>query len=284
VHTTPGDEVFVEEFGHCFNNEAGGMGSFCGVNTRTLPSDRGLIDPEVMLRFARAEESLHSARSALLVVENTHNFHGGRVVPLEHLTKLREASLSRNMALHMDGARVWNAVAASGTAPDAFGAQVDSLMFCFSKGLGAPVGSMLVGDREFIDRARRVRKILGGGMRQAGVIAAAALVALETGPGRLTDDHARARTLAEGVAEIDGAVVDPAACETNILFIQTEAGPESYKPIEAALRTQGVWAIACGNLGVRFVTHRDVDDQDVALALAALRTAIPEHGRTTVSA
>jgi threonine aldolase len=278
VHTKPGDEVFVEDFGHCYNNEAAGMGSFCGVLTRTVPSDRGLIDPESIRRFARPAESLHSPRSALLVVENTHNFHGGRVVPAAHLAKLRKTSLERNMAMHMDGARIWNAVAASGTQASEFASHVDSLMFCFSKGLGAPIGSMLVGDQEFIDKARRVRKTLGGAMRQAGVIAAAALVALETGPGRLGDDHANAKALAEGIAEISGSVVDPAGCETNILFVRTDAGLASYKPIEEGLKKEGVWAIACGELGIRFVTHRDVTREDVDLALTALKRLIPEHG------
>jgi threonine aldolase len=284
AHTNPGDEVLVEEFGHVFNNEAAGMGAFAGVMARTVPSDRGLIDPEVVTRFARPARTLHSARSALLVVENTHNFHGGRVVPIAHLRRLREASRAKGMSLHMDGARVWNAVAAGGGTAKEYGAEVDSLMFCFSKGLGAPVGSMLLGSAEFIHEARHVRKMLGGGMRQVGVIAAAALVALETGPGRLAEDHARAKTLAEGVAQIPGAVVDPAACETNILFIRTEAGLDSYKPIEEALRAEGVWAIACGALGVRFVTHRDVDDEDVERALSALRTAIPAHGQVAVQA
>lgn len=279
THTTPGDELFIDSLGHAYNNEGGGLGSFAGVSTRTLQSDRGLLDPEDILRFARPAVSLHSPRSKLLCIENTHNFYGGRVVPLEHLQKLHDAARSKNMLIHMDGARVWNALAASGVEPPQYGALVDSLMFCFSKGLGAPIGSMLLGDQAFIDHARRVRKTLGGGMRQVGVIAAAALVALETGPGRLHEDHTLAKTLAEGIADIPGAVVDPATCETNILFVQTEAGVHSYKPIEEALRAENVWAIACGPLGVRFVTHRDVDAEDVDRALKVLREQLPKLGK-----
>ncbi|RMG11202.1 MAG: aminotransferase class I/II-fold pyridoxal phosphate-dependent enzyme [Planctomycetota bacterium] len=279
VHTRPGDEVLVEAFGHVYNNEAAGLGSVCGVLTRTLPSDRGLIDPDDVVRFARPEESLHSPRTALLVVENTHNFHGGRVVPAAHLRRLREVSRERGLALHLDGARIWNAIAAGGGSARDYGALADSLMFCFSKGLGAPIGSVLLGSAEFVARARRVRKTLGGGMRQVGVIAAAARVAFETGRERLAEDHANARALAEGVAEIPGALVDPAACETNILFLRTERGPESYPELQEALRAHGVWAIACGDLGVRFVTHRDVDRGDVERALAALREELPRLGR-----
>jgi len=278
-HTQPGQEVLVEGLSHVYNNEVGGAAQFAGVVTRTLGSDaRGAIDPDEVAGFARPGD-LHQPRTALLVVENTHNFRGGRVVPLDHVRRLREVSQERGLALHLDGARIFNAVAASGTAPSDWGDLCDSVYFCLSKGLGAPIGSVIVGPRDWIDGARRVRKVLGGGMRQVGVIAAAGLVALEEGPGRLHEDHARARALAEGIAAIPGAVVDAAACETNILFVKTAAGGPSYAPIAAGLREEGVWAVALGDLGIRFVTHRDVDDEDVARALRALERLIPAHGR-----
>lgn len=273
-HTQPGEEVFVEALSHAYNNEVGGAARFAGVLTRTLDSDRGLLDPEVVRRFARPA-SLHSPRTALLIVENTHNFWGGRVVPLAHLGALHAVAREKGMAVHVDGARLFNAAVATGTEPRAWGARCDTLQLCLSKGLGAPVGSLLLGAAEWIARARRVRKTLGGGMRQVGVLAAPGLLALEEGPKHLAADHARARRLAEALADVHGCLVDPAACETNILFVRTTAGPASYGPLAAGLEARGVLAVALGDLGVRFVTHRDVDDADVARAVAAVRELAP---------
>ena len=278
-HAEPGDEIFVEDYSHCYNNEVGGAAAFAGAVTRTFPSDRGRFDPEAVARFARPGD-LHQPRTALLCVENTHNFHGGAVVPLENLNALRAVCDSKNMALHLDGARIWNAVAAAGVDPKAYGALADSIMFCLSKGLGAPIGSMLVGGRTFIDEARRIRKRLGGGMRQVGVLAAAGLLALRDGTRRLGEDHSHAQALAVGMAAIPGAVIDPALVETNIVFMQTDVGPASYGAIETGLADAGVLAIACGELGVRFVTHLDVGADDVQRALAALAELIPTHGQS----
>ncbi len=225
-----------------------------------------------MARFARAGD-LHQPRTALLCLENTHNFHGGRVVPLDLLRELEAVAARAGMAVHLDGARIWNAVVAAGVDPRDYGACCDTLQFCFSKGLGAPIGSVLLGPAEAIARARRIRKVLGGGMRQVGTIAAAALVALEEGPGRLAEDHARARRLAEAAAAIEGVVVDLAAVETNIVFVRTTAGASSYGPLAAALAADGVLAVPLGELGIRFVTHRDVGDEDVERAAGALRRA-----------
>jgi threonine aldolase len=277
VHARPGDEVFVEALSHTYNNEAGGAGDLAHVLTRTLESDRGLLDPALVKRHARPQ-SLHSPRSALLVVENTHNFWGGRVVPLERMRALFEVARTAGMAVHTDGARIWNAIEATGVAPREWGACTDTLQFCLSKALGAPVGSLLVGPKDWIYAARRVRKALGGGMRQVGVLAAAGLVALDEGPGNLAADHRRARRLADELARVDGAVVDPSAVETNILFLRTRRGPPSYAPICDGLRARGVLAVPLGDLGIRFVTHRDVDDQDLELTIDALKLLVPEHG------
>ncbi|MGE0707018.1 MAG: low specificity L-threonine aldolase [Planctomycetota bacterium] len=276
THCRHGDEVFVEEYSHTYNNEVGSAGAIAGVVTRTFASDRGRLDPARVERFARAGD-LHQPGTRLLVVEQTHNFHGGRVVPLETLRALKDVCERRGMALHVDGARIFNAVVASGLAPAAYGEVCDSLQLCFSKGLGAPVGSALLGRRDFVAQARRMRKRLGGGMRQAGVLAAAAQLALRDGPRQMVTDHEHARALAAGAAEIAGAVIDPADVETNILFLKTTDGRASYGPIAQGLAERGVLAIPIDDLGIRFVTHRDVDAEDVARALAALRELIPAH-------
>ena len=277
THCRPGDEVFVEEYSHTYNNEVGGAGALAGVATRTFSSDEGRMDPEEIASFARAGD-LHQPATRLLVVEQTHNFHGGRVVPLDNLKALQTVCREKDMRLHIDGARIWNAIVASGLDARDYGACCDSLMFCTSKGLGAPIGSLLLGSAEFIEVARRNRKRLGGGMRQVGVLAAAAQLALREGPAQLAQDHTRAKALAEGAALIEGAVLDPEDVETNILFLKTSVGLESYEPIAAGLSERGVQAIACGGLGVRFVTHRDVDDEDVARALEGLAELLPVHG------
>lgn len=274
-HARPGEEVLLESRAHSYLNEVGGAGRVAGVLTRTLDSARGALDPELVRRSILGG-NLHNPRTALLCLENTHNFHGGAVVPLARLQALRAVAREKGVAVHLDGARIWNAVAATGVAAREWGACCDSLSFCLSKGLGAPVGSLLVGGREWIAAARRHRKLLGGGMRQVGVLAAAGLVALEEGPGRLVEDHRRARHLAEGVARIEGAEIDPALVETNILFLRLrEAKPEAYPALAEGLAAAGVLAVPLGELGVRFVTHREVDDADVERALEALGRLIP---------
>lgn len=274
VHARPGEEVLVEERSHTYNNEAGGAAAVAHVLTRTLPSARGRLDPDAVRRACRAG-NLHNPRTALLVVENTHNFWGGAVVPLEAARTLFEVTREVGVALHLDGARIFNACAATGAAPADWGATADTVTFCLSKGLGAPVGSVLVGSRAWIARARGARKMLGGGLRQVGVLAAAGLVALDEGPPGLARDHALARALARGLGAVPGALVDVDACETNILFLRTVAGPASYGPLVEGLQARGVLAVALGELGVRFVTHRDVDEGDVERALAALRELVP---------
>ncbi len=269
AHARPGEAVLMEEWGHSFNFEAGGPGRFAGVMTRTLPSDRGVLDPALVARWCQAG-SLHTPRTALLVVENTHNFHGGRVTPLARMRELREVTAARGVRLHVDGARIWNACAATGTSPAAFAACADSITACLSKGLSAPVGSVLAGTREFVAEARRVRKALGGGMRQSGVLAAAGIVALDTMRDRLAEDHARARRLAEGLAAIPGWVIDPAHVETNILFAGWR-GPGTVKEVIERFREAGVLAMAPDPERIRLLTHADVDDEDVERLLAAAR-------------
>jgi threonine aldolase len=276
-HANPAEEAIVEALSHSFNSERGGAAWIAGVQLRTVEGQNGVIDPAVVRKYARPGSD-HSPRTALLVVENTHNFAGGRVVPLENLKELSAICRERGMKLHMDGARIWNASVASGVPVSTYGSLSDSMMFCVSKGLGAPIGSLLTGTAELIARARLVRKALGGGMRQVGTIAAAGLVALEEGPKGLAQDHANAKRLAEALARLPGAIVDPRACETNILFMKTEAGVSSYPILQKELAKEQILCVAVGELGIRFVTHRDVDSADVERAIQALARLVPLHG------
>lgn len=261
-HARPGESVLMEEWGHSFNFEVGGPARFAGVMTRTLPSDRGILDPALVAKWCQAG-SLHTPRTALLVVENTHNFHGGTVTPLPRMKALRAVTAERGVRLHVDGARIWNACAASGTSPAAFAAEADSITACLSKGLAAPVGSVLAGPAPFIEEARRVRKTLGGGMRQSGILAAAGLVALETMRERLADDHRRARRLAEGLARLPQFSIDPALVETNILFVDWK-GKGPVQGVVDRLKAKGILAMAPDPARLRLLTHNDVDDEDVA--------------------
>jgi threonine aldolase len=276
AHTRPSEAVIVDALSHHATHEALGHRWIANVELRVLSGKRGLLDPDEVTRAAHTNGT---PRATLVSVENTHNFSGGSIVPIEALRALRGACDEQGMRLHLDGARIWNASIASRTELRAYGETAHSVMFCLSKGLGAPVGSLLTGTNDFVREAREVRKALGGGMRQAGVLAAAGLVALDEGPRHLPDDHENACALARGMETIPGARVDPGDFPTNIVFLRTEAGPESYPKIQAALAEEGVLAIALSDLGVRFVTHRDVSRDDVLRALSVLARVVPVLGR-----
>lgn len=273
LQTSPGQEVALSSEGHSFDWELAGLAALCGVQARPLPTVRGCFDPAEVRAVLRPAGGFRPA-CRLLIVENTHNFQGGAVVPLPHLEALRETALARGARLHLDGARLWNASAASGVPVARYAALADSIMVCFSKGLGAPVGSALVGDAGLVARAREVRKLLGGGMRQAGVLAAPALLALRTHRERLTEDHARAQRLAAALAALPGVTVLHGPVETNIVFVRV-AGRTALEVRDGLVR-RGVLASATGPETLRFVTHLDVGDADVERALAALRAELAE--------
>jgi threonine aldolase len=207
----------------------------------------------------------HTPRTGLVIVEQTHNFHGGVVLPLEGLRRIRETAKSRGVAVHMDGARFWNAVAAGGVAATDYAACADTVSFCLSKGLCAPVGSLLCGPAKFIEDAKFHRKRVGGGMRQSGVLAAAGLIALREMRTRLKDDHAKARRIAERLAATPGFVVDLAAVQTNIVFVRLEM-LDPARVVDAAAK-ENIRLYATGKDQIRFVTHHDVDDDDVTRLL-----------------
>jgi threonine aldolase len=262
VNAARGEEILLHRDAHVFRYEAGAPAMISGVQVRTLDGEAGRISPET-LRAAVYPENVHFPRSTLLCLENTHNVAGGRVYPLEDFAAVAEAARELGMGVHLDGARLFNAQAATGTPAMEWCALADTVSVCSSKGLGAPVGSLLAGDERTIYEARRARKALGGGMRQAGVIAAAALYAFEHHVERLAEDHERAKRLAAGMREAGYRAAEP---ETNIVVAEVDdAGA-----FVASLARQNVLAIQLGPTTVRFCTHLDVDDDDVERAIAAV--------------
>lgn len=258
THCRPGEEVILEEWSHTSRFESGGIGALAHVLVRTLRSQRGRLDPDEVARWISPGNE-HTPRTALVCVEQTHNFHGGAVVPVESLRAVASAARGRGVAVHMDGARLWNAVAATGIDAKEHAAHADTVSFCLSKALGAPVGSLLCGPEEFLRRARFVRKRLGGGMRQSGVLAAAGLVALRDMRDRLGEDHRLARRIAEGIAAIPGYRVELADVETNIVFADT---PVPAARIVDAAAARSIRLYATGERRIRIVTHHDVGDAE----------------------
>jgi threonine aldolase len=261
----PGRELLCDSLAHVVRAELGGHAVLGGVTTRTWPAPSGLLDPAEPLAMMLPDAGPYQVSTAAVAVENTHNFGGGTVQPVEAMRALREGTAEAGVAVHVDGARLWNAHVATGVALKEYGACADSVSVCLSKGLGAPVGSVLVSTSERIAEARVWRKRYGAGMRQVGILAAAGLYALEHHVDRLADDHARARRLAEACAEARPGCVDPARVQTNIVVLDVEAAPFA----EAAL-AEGVAVSVLGRRTVRLVTHLDVDDEAVTHAAEVL--------------
>lgn len=275
VHTIPGQEIVIEERGHILNYELGASAIFAGVTIRPVRSADGsgiLTWPEVAAVLSTDGIYDHT-QTGLLCLENTHNLAGGTVMSAEHCAELCDNTHSAGIAVHMDGARIFNAAVASGRSVAELTRHCDSVQFCLSKGLGAPVGSVLVGSKEFIDEARIWRKRFGGGMRQAGILAAAGLVALEESPKRLHEDHDNARRLAEGIAQIPGIAIDAKTVETNIVIFDISGTGKSAAEIVGRLKDNGVLAIGFGS-NIRFVTHLDVSQDEIETVIAALGSAL----------
>ncbi len=273
LHASPGSDVLLESGSHVHRSELGAMAAWTGATARALAGEDGLLSPQA-LEQAIAPPAYYTARARLLVLENTHNYAGGVVLPQDRKEALIGVARRHRLAVHLDGARLFNAATALGQPAATLAAGCDTVMFCLSKGLGAPVGSMLCGTGEAIGEARVVRKRLGGGMRQAGILAAAGLVALERHVERLAEDHGRARRLAEALAEIPGCALDPSRVTTNIVMASVHP-PERLPGLLEALRQRGILAGAMGWGRLRLVTHLDVDDAGIARAVAALRTVAP---------
>jgi len=265
----PAEELLCDADAHIVTYEGGGAAQHGGIQTRTLVSARGLLDVAAVEAQLRAP-GFGTVPTRAVSVEQTHNRGGGAVYPLGTLVALRELTAGHGMALHCDGARIWNASVASGVQLSAYGELFDTLSVCLSKGLGAPVGSVVVASAAAVAEARVLRRRLGGGMRQAGILAAAGLYALRHHVDRLAEDHARARMLAEVIAEAAPRVVDPAAVETNIVPLDLTSSAYDAATLAAAARAEGVLLSVVGARRVRLVTHLDVDDAAIRRAGAVV--------------
>jgi threonine aldolase len=273
VHTRHGQEVICEARSHIYNYEMGMSGAFSGVVLRTLFAEDGIMSWAQIELLLRGRSDHHSV-TGLIELENTSNIAGGSVYPVEASDEICDRAHERGLPVHLDGARIFNASVAAGRSVVELTRKFDSVMFCLSKGLGAPVGSMLVGGKAFIEEARLVRKMLGGGMRQAGVLAAAGLLALEESPKRLQIDHENAKFLAEGLAEIPGVKINPAKVKTNILFFDVSESGLTAQEVSTRLAAHRVLVNGSGPTSIRMVTHFDVDRAGCEHALSALRAVL----------
>ena len=265
LHTQSGQEVITESRAHVLDWEMGMIAAFSGCTTRTVATDDGILRWE-LIKPAIAPKIYYRAQTGLIAMENTHNMAGGVVTPLPVLREVWAGAKDAGLPVHLDGARVFNAAVAAGESVATMTEGFATVNFCLSKGLGAPVGSVLVGSREHIERARSLRKALGGGMRQAGILAAAGLIALDEGPAKLVEDHANAKLLAERIAESGKASIDPKSVETNIVFF----GVKDAAEVIQKLKQRGVVASTIGADRIRLVTHSDVSRAACERAAAAI--------------
>ncbi len=275
AHCGRGDEVILGNLAHTFLFEAGGIAALGGVHSHTLPNQPdGTLDLGQIGDAIRSED-VHFPVTRLILLENTHNRCGGVVLGLDYMAKVGALAREHGLKIHLDGARLFNAAAALGVPAAELTKEVDSVTFCLSKGLCAPVGSVLCGSKEFIHQARRMRKQLGGGMRQAGVLAAAGIVALEKMTGRLVEDHARAKKLAQGLGDLAGLVVETPVPATNMVFVRlAESVPFNAKETVRRLAEHGVKVGATGERRFRMVTHYWVDDAGVEQTVAAFGSVL----------
>jgi len=275
VHTRRGEEVIAEADSHVVNYELSAMAAHAGVLARAIPSERGWLTLEQVKKAVRPL-AYYVARTGLIVLENTHNMKGGTIYPQPEAERVIAYAHEQRIPVHLDGARIFNAAVAQTKELSDLTKRFDSVMFCFSKGLGAPIGSMLVGSRDFIAEARIVRKRMGGGMRQVGILAAACLYALEHHVERLAEDHENAKRLAQTLAELDGVHVTPP--ETNIVIFELTNMPALT--FTELLKSQGVLAIAISDTKVRMVTHLDATRSDITQAIEAIRSVLSQPVRS----
>jgi threonine aldolase len=273
AHTQPGDELLCESTSHVYVWEAGGPAALSGVMCRTVEGDYGILDVTQLEDKIRPAND-HYVRTRLVSLENTHNRGGGRVYPLEKIQAISEWAHGNGLLMHLDGARLWNAIVATGIAAPEWTKPFDSVSVCFSKGMGAPVGSALAGSKDFIARGKRIRKLFGGGMRQAGVIAAAALYALDNHLDRLAEDHRNAQILAEAIADTPGLRLDPAQVETNLVWFEADRDLGTAKDIAARLKEKGILVSASGPQVLRACTHLDVSTAQCLRAAEAIRKEV----------
>lgn len=279
AHTQHGDEVILEADAHSYYYEVGSFASIAGLSPRLVHGHHGVMDPDD-LRAAIRPPSPFFPRRRLLCLENTHNRCGGNAIRLEEMAAMTAIAREHGLAVHLDGARIFNAAVALGVRASDIARHVDSVQFCLSKGLSAPVGSLVTGSSEFIERAKRVRKSLGGDMRQSGVLAAAGIVALKTMVERLAEDHRHAARLAEGLKKIEGLVLDEPPVPTNMIFIELGVLGMSEVEFVSQLKARGVLAVAYGRGRVRMVTHRHIDATGVDRAVQATQDLVSDYRRS----
>ena len=272
-HTHPGDEIILEEKCHIISYEVGGIGRLAGVQAKLLHGNKGIMDPED-IEAAIRDDDIHNPKTSLICLENTHNRAGGTVIPIDTLKKTYEIAKEHEIPVHMDGARIFNAATYLQLPAKEIAKYTDSVMFCLSKGLCAPVGSLVVGTRDFIQKARKYRKMLGGGLRQGGFLAAAGIVALEKMTRRLKEDHDNAKLLAEGLSQIPGITIDMETVQTNIIICDISGLGLNGNEFSKRLYEKGI-KINGGNTGiVRFVTHYWVGKEEIKTTLDAVHSIV----------
>lgn len=271
AHCGRGDEILLGDRSHIFLNEGGGVSAFGGIHPRTIPNEPdGTLQPERIEEAVRAPD-LHYPPSRLLCLENTHNYCGGTALSVKYMAEAERVARKHGLSIHLDGARLFNAATALGVDARDITRHVDSVMVSLSKGLSAPVGSLVAGSPEFIQNARKLRKLVGGGMRQAGHLAAAGLLGLREQVPKLAQDHALAKALAEGIAATPGLKIDPATVQTNILFFEMDGANISPDEFVTRLKKEGILILEIEPATFRAVTHRQVTEDMVEITLNAMR-------------
>lgn len=274
ILVAPGEELIAESNSHIVRAELGAAAVFSGITTRTWPAKNGLLIAKDALDLARPNSGPYLVSTTAIAVENTHNFGGGTIQPLAEIKTLRQGADGLGMALHLDGARIWNAHVASGIALDEYGKYFDTISVCLSKGLGAPIGSVMLASKESAAKARIWRKRYGAGMRQVGLLAGAAHYALDHNIARLAEDHRRAKEMATAIAAVNPSLIDPNTVETNIVGLDLTALPISAAELATRTREAGLWISALGPKYARLVTHLDFDDQQCQAAIEILKRTL----------
>ena len=270
----PGEELIAETNSHIVRAELGAAAVFSGITTRTFPAKNGLLKAADALEIARPNSGPYLVSTTAIAVENTHNFGGGTVQPISEIAALRKGADELGLALHLDGARIWNAHVASGVSLTEYGKYFDTISVCLSKGLGAPIGSVMLSTKERVSKARVWRKRYGAGMRQVGLLAAGAHYALDNNIPRLSEDHRRAKEIAVAIAATDSSLIDPTAVETNIVGLDLAALPITAAELAQRCRDAGLWISALGPKYARLVTHLDFDDAQCTEAIEILKKAL----------
>lgn len=270
----PGEELIAETNSHIVRAELGAAAVFSGITTRTWPAVHGLLKANDALEIARPNSGPYLVSTTAIAVENTHNFGGGTVQPISEIATLRQGADEMGLALHLDGARIWNAHIASGVSFAEYGKYFDTISVCLSKGLGAPIGSVMLSTKERVTKARVWRKRYGAGMRQVGLLAAAGHYALDNNIERLADDHRRAQEIAVAIAAIDSSLIDPSTVQTNIVGLDLAHLPFTAAELATRCREKGLWISALGPKYARLVTHLDFDDAQCAAAIEILKIAL----------